>query len=392
MQWYRHGNPEGRYIGFTNSYDVYENVISERKHRSDTDNTGMQLPEETTFNYGPSTGGLVESVNFKIHTPGELITSVQVNSHFKRRSLNFSGKDIDTALMLVERINGFHSSSNAICFLRAIEDATGVDVPQHVNMKRIICIEMERIRSHLTVIERLCSDASFGVPHNRIAILREEISRLIGQSTGHRYMFGIHGVGSISADFSGIPEKLLSIVSEFRDLHETLLQSKIFLNRLQGNGNTMDEWMVGPAARSSGKRYDARVDSSSLPYSPLNFQPIVRIDGDAFGRFMVRSEEIFSSIGLIERALDQASGVSQEKLPEKHENGEGGARIESPQGDLFYYVSLKNGLIERLEIASPSVCNVNSFRKSIRGNILTDFPFNWDSFGIWISEMEVNIR
>lgn len=392
MHWYSHGESKGRYIGHTSSFDVYERTISVRQKQKEQEPPDQSFPEEIVFNYGPSTGGLMESVNFRITTPGELISKVRVNSAFKRRAVKISGRRIDEAAMVVERINGFHSASNTICFLNAVEDALNIKTPKEVQMARIACIELERIRSHLTVIERLCSDASFGVPHNSIAALREEVSRLIGDMAGHRYMFGIHGVGSISGSYSAVPERLVYVADQFRELLDSLLQSKIFLNRLQGNGITRDEWLVGPAARASGIRVDSRLESAFLPYDDLNFQPVTRYESDAFGRFMTRSQEIFSSVGLIERALDQNPDTLHEEQEAPNGTGEGAARLESPPGDIFYYVKVRDGYLEKVEMISPGHCNVNAFMNSIKGNILTDFPFNWDSFGIWISEMEVELE
>ena len=70
-------------------------------------------------------------------------------------------------------------------------------------------------------------------------------------------------------------------------------------------------------------------------------------------------------------------------------NGEGAARIESPQGDLFYYVKISDGRIDDIQMSSPSLLNIDAFRKSMAGNIFTDYHFNWESFGIWISELAV---
>lgn len=72
-------------------------------------------------------------------------------------------------------------------------------------------------------------------------------------------------------------------------------------------------------------------------------------------------------------------------------DGSGMARIESPSGDLFYSVEIKDGNIMDVGMISPSWRNVKSFRTSMEGNIFTDFHFNWESFGIWISELGVDL-
>ena len=57
--------------------------------------------------------------------------------------------------------------------------------------------------------------------------------------------------------------------------------------------------------------------------------------------------------------------------------------------DLFYYVKISDGRIDDIQMSSPSLLNIDAFRKSMAGNIFTDYHFNWESFGIWISELAV---
>ncbi len=392
MRWYRMGKGEGRFIGRTASFEVYPSVLAPAVPGAVEPERKLG-PSEMRFNYGPSTGGLMESVNFSIDSPGELITGIEVNPYYKTRKLRISGQKPEDALLIMERINGFHSASNSISYILAVEDALGITVPEPVSMRRIIQIELERIRSNLTVMERLCSAAGFGVPHNMLAALREKVSRIIGNTTGHRYMFGTGKIGGTDLSFSGIAHKLEPLIDQFRGINESLLQSKIFINRLQGNGKVTDQGLIGPAARSAGLRFDARSDSQSLPYERLNFQPIVRNEADAFGRFMVRAEEIFSSMGLIERAEELSEGSERiEVVSPEIADGTGAARVESPQGDLFVFTEIGNFVLRHIELMSPGKSNLEAFRHGSVGTIFTDFPFNWESFGIWISEVGVEIE
>jgi len=64
-------------------------------------------------------------------------------------------------------------------------------------------------------------------------------------------------------------------------------------------------------------------------------------------------------------------------------------RVESPSGDLAYYLRLNRGSVEEVALLPPSLLNLISFSLSMRGNVFTDFQFNWESFGIWISEVGV---
>jgi Ni,Fe-hydrogenase III large subunit len=384
MKYYKFGDKTGRYIGRTEKYDVYTSTITEIG--KDEDDHEERTQGEIYFNYGPSAGGLRESVNFQILTPGESIRDVIINSGFKRRNIKIKGDSISDAMLKVERINGFHSASHSIAYALAVEEALNVENGD-LNDARIVEIELERIRSNIDVIKGLCESAGFAVPEKQLLLLREEVARIISSAFGHRYYFSVNGINSIDADFSRI--SLSSIEKQFRTIYDGLLSSKIFLDRLQENGILLNPVSNGPAARAANFRYDARLDSESLVYG--KYSTIMETSGDTFSRFLVRAEEIFESINIIE-SYDIKKSYRKHGM-ELNGTGEGTARIESPAGDLFYYVNINEGKLIDIQMCSPSYLNMRNFRYALKsGNIFTDFFFVWESFGIWLSELEVRFQ
>ncbi len=389
MKYYKFGDAEGRFIGNTEKYSVYENVISEHKTGMSA-GTYKNLPGEFTFAYGPATGGLLESVSFDLHTPGELIKHVDVDPYCKIRTLRLKGLTPQDALLRIERLNGFHSVSNAVAFEMAVEDALEVYVPEGVRYSRLVMLELERIRSNLEVVKRMCEPAGFGVPLNQLAYLVEKAARIISGLAGHRYFFSASSVGGCNIKTDRIEAAVRELSDEFAEIFDGLLHSKIFLNRLLNNGIVKEEPLLGPAARSAGRNIDARVGDKLLPYSEIGFKPFIFDEPDAFGRFYVRSQEILESAEMILNVIDKSRNSAS--VDSVAGSGNGAARIESPQGDLFYYVDIKDGRIDDLQISSPSLLNIYAFIKSMAGNIFTDYHFNWESFGIWISELAVVIK
>ena len=384
MKYYEFGDKTGRYVGRTEKYDVYASTLA--GIGKDEDDHEERTPGEIYFNYGPSAGGLRESVNFSILTPGEAIRDVIINSGFKRRNIRITGDSISDVMLKVERINGFHSASHSIAYALAVEDALNVD-NSDMNDARIVEIELERIRSNIDVIKGLCESAGFAVPEKQLLLLREEVARIISTAFGHRYYFSVNGINSVDGDFSRIT--LNSVEKQFRSLYDGLLSSKIFLDRIQENGIVSDPLSTGPAARAANFRYDARLDSRSLNYG--KYSTVMESSGDTFSRFLVRAEEILESINIIESY--DIKKIYRKNRMELNGSGEGTARIESPAGDLFYYVKINEGRIMDIQMSSPSYLNMRNFRYALKnGNIFTDFFFVWESFGIWISELEVRFQ
>lgn len=331
----------------------------------------------------------MESVGFRLTTPGETIVSVDTNTAYKRRKIVVKGLSVEDAILRVERINGFHSASHTIAFLKAVEDASGIQSEAGVDTARIAALELERIRSNLEVLKRMAEPAGFAVPVNQIGYLREKATRIISEAFGHRYFFGSQMVNRSFVEPSNIAKKVSGISGEFSRIFHNIQESKIFLNRLQTTGVTSLEEMVGPVARAAGMEYDARLDSPTLDYSGLGFKPVVRNEKDSFGRFMVRGQEILESCSILEN-LDIRSPGNEENF--NIHDGEGAARIESPAGDLFYYVKTNDGKIGDIWMVTPSSLNVKAFEQSMKANMFPDFNTNWEGFGVWASEMEVDLQ
>lgn len=382
MKYYKNGIKSGRLIGKYKNYSIYsEGFISVMDEES---RMYEKNPDEINFAYGPSAGGLEESIGFTLQTPGEIIKNVDVNPSYKMRDIKIINDDIYTALLKIERVNGYHAASNSVCFLLAVEDALEIENSDS-NNERIIEIELERIRSNLHVIKGLCESAGFSVPEKQVSYIIERVSRIISVSFRHRFFFGANLINMVNGNIDYVLKEINDIEKEFRLLYNDLLASKIFMDRLQENGIYKDVNSIGPAARAAGLKYDARIDSKSLLYDGYNI--CTYSSGDVFARFMVRSNEIFSACDII---LNTRVNKYDMKKYDLNKSGEGAARIESPQGDIFYYVKIDHGRISDIIMSSPSVLNLYAFKKALPGNIFTDFFFVWESFGIWVSEMGVN--
>lgn len=390
MKSYVYGKPKGRVIGKIGDYTLYPKSLSKEKSKPvediEIDNTAFK------FIYGPSAGGLLESIQFSILTSGEYIKNMSADPLFKNRNLKVINKNIEDVIPIIERVNGPFSASHSIAFLSAVEDAMEIEVDNNILMGRIIELELERIRNHLHVVARTCESAAFGVPYNNLFYLREKINRIIYNYTGHRFFYGINTLKTFNKDFTGISKPLRKIGKETQDTYESLLESKIFVDRLLDNGIVTDSKCTGPVARGCGHKYDARTDSDTLPYDDIDFSPVVEDEGvgDAMNRFMVRFEEILKSIEIIENAEKKTNKHRMDHINNINGMCEGVGRVESPSGDIAYYVEIEDMKINKINLLTSSKTNLPVFLKSTRGNVFTDFHFNWESFGIWISEIAVN--
>lgn len=386
MNYYEFSEEVDEIRGITSSFIVGKKKISKNKLKWENEEKGKR---DILFSYGPSTAGLMESIGFNFLTPGERIKDTLIDYKWKERKLNIIGINVKDAIMYVERINGIHTVSNSVAFLISSMDAAGIDIQWETKESFIMMIEIERIRSNLIVIKRLCESASLSVPMYELSSLIEKISRIIGKHFGHRYFFSYIFSGK-RVETEILVKEIEEVVDEFHEIYSTLLESKIFINRLVRNGIIKTGMLIGPAARGAGIPADARFDSMSLKYE--NIRILKENFGDAFARFLIRSKDIIQSMEIIRKLNIRSIQLNKRELYITNLNGQGAARIEGPAGDIFFFTEFKGGKLKNIEYSSASLINTFSFKSSMSGNIFTDFHFNWESFGIWVSEMAVNFQ
>jgi Ni,Fe-hydrogenase III large subunit len=350
-----------------------------------------------TFSYGPVTSGIPEAGGFRFVTYGERVTKVIPMINFKKRAVELAvvGMDPENALLILERSAGNFSASYSTCFVTAVEDALGIEVPQEAKWTRAVAMELERIYNHLHVFAREAEAASQNVATAQTSALMEQVLRLNAKYFGHRYLFGVNDIGGVK---SGLSEKekrnelfrsLRSITSEFSKIIEYFLSSRIFLDRLQNTAKLSKEdalslGAVGPAARGSGFDWDDRVTFPIQPYNDIFVNVETEIGTDTMARIMVRINEITSSTTVIQELLDKmpSDGIKF-KTSKQPRLDFSLCRIESPSGDLIQAVQVgEKGKIKKLHIRPSSLANWMPFAKSLEGNVFTDFQFAFESFGL----------
>jgi Ni,Fe-hydrogenase III large subunit len=298
--------------------------------------------------------------------------------------------------LVAEEVSSATAASHASAFARAGEDACGIEAPVRAAAIRAILVEFERIHQHLDVLGKLADDASLSVGSAQTFAAKERVHRLLAEAVGNRFARGVITVGGARFDaFAGLSEScgrsLDALEREVCGVVDELFATPSWIDRLVATGRLSGEIVrayggVGPVARGSGVDNDARGLDGWL-FTPQEGDAALATDGDALARARVRRAEIRSSFRLIRNALDAApAGPHWVSFPTGG-RGEGVARVESPQGELVYYVRFGAG-IERVAIRSASFQNWPLFVPSLAGWIFTDFSFIEHSFGLIVAETD----
>ena len=345
--------------------------------------------------FGPVRSGIFEAIQFHIETGGEDVPRVRTRPFFKHRGMEqrLVGMQPDQATHVAERIAGIATVAYACAYAHAVERALEITPPARAQRWRVVHAELERMACHLDVIAKQAETTALYVGQARFQILKEQVTRLRARLTGSRFARGVVVPGGVRFAGTMSLDELCGVLD---DLEEQLIRDRrLFLgtasmtDRLIGAGHLPralieDYAAVGPVARGSGVSTDARHERPYGDYRRLGLQVITHRGGDAMARVNVRFGELFESLRILRQAIDhlrRGDGALQTPLPP----GASGAAFgwaEAPQGELVVWVELRDGLVHRVHLASPSFRNWALFDHAFPQDVLTDFAFIEHSFGL----------
>lgn len=350
-----------------------------------------------TIPYGPVRSGVFESDQFIVGTAGEDVLHVDMHMGYVHRGVEklFESRSPLQAVLLAEQVSGTGTAAHSTAFCSAVERALHLTIPPAARWMRVLIGEMERLYNHFDVIAHLCDDASLGVGQAQFAILKERILRLNAVVSGSRFLRGVNVVGGVRRAPSqehvhALRAEIEDVRAQSADRLRLLVGTNSFIDRLITTAPVSPELAdafaaLGPVARASGVKRDARRDRPYAAYGEADWRVALNTCGDAMARLRVRIAEIDVSFALVEQALAAMPDGPWEApippVPEERAGAYGWA--ESPRGEVLYWVLLRpDGRVERCKVRSPSFVNWPIFTRAVAGNVLTDFAFAEHSFGL----------
>ena len=140
--------------------------------------------------------------------------------------------------------------------------------------------------------------------------------------------------------------------------------------------------VVGVVARASGVDIDVRRDH---PYGHYNlFQTTVPVlhYGDVMARARIRVEEVSVSARLIQKVAGALPTGPVRGPIQFAESVSGASAVESPRGELYYWIEGKENRLMRCHIKSPSFQNWPAMPFAVAENMIADFPLINKSFNL----------
>ena len=350
---------------------------------------------------GPIHAGIIEPGHLRFSVLGEEVHKFDVQLFYTHKGIEkmSEGKTIGETLAIAENICGMCSYSHSTAFCLAIESLGDILIPPRAMFIRTICLELERLSSHMSDLMAICSAGGFGFASAHAARLREIIMREIDKLTGHRFFRGLNIIGGLQKNisdefFDKLLLKLDLFRNDFNDLVKIILNTDSLLDRLELTGFLSKEsglslGLVGPSARGSDIDIDVRRDNPYLAYTRHDIHVPVHNTCDALSRTKVRVDEIYESLKLIGNLVENLpSGEISERVKSFSFRVPGVGVIESPKGELVHWVMLdEESKIFRYHIRSASYVNWRGVVQATIGqgslrNIVPDGPLVNKSFNL----------
>ncbi|AFK51421.1 Membrane-bound hydrogenase, subunit NuoCD [Thermogladius calderae 1633] len=344
--------------------------------------------EVGTVPLGPYHPALHEPEYFELYVKGERVVDVRYRGFHVHRGIEKlaeSRMNYQQVNFLAERICGICGFEHSTCYALAVEKAAGVDVPERAQFIRSIVLEVERLHSHLLLLGVAFHLLGYDAGFMHMWRVRERTMVLAEMLTGSRKTYGINLVGGVRRDIneekkSKVLSELGELVKDFKRVVEIAVSAPNVKRRLTGTGLLPKEdarrlGVEGPVARGSGIDKDARRDLPYAAYKYASFRVPVYTEGDNMARVLVRVEEVFESVSIIEQLLDKLpKGPIMAEKVEIPPGRVGVQVVEAPRGGDVHYVLTGDGRPYRWRVRAPTYANIPALKVMLRDQRLADAP------------------
>jgi NADH-quinone oxidoreductase subunit D len=265
---------------------------------------------------------------------------------------------------------------------------------------------------------------------------RELIYEIYEEVCGSRLTTNIGRIGGFERNFTNTAfEKLEKFLDEktgypaqLREFENLFTRNRIFMDRTIGCGpinaeRAMNYGFTGPNLRAAGVDYDVRVHSPYSSYQDFDFTVPVGTTGDCYDRFLVRNQEMWQSLSILNQAYKKVqefkgaeadifhADVPAYYLPEKKDVytkmealiyhfkivmgetempvGEVYNSVEGANGELGYYLISDGGRTPyRLHFRRPCFIYYQAYPELIKDGMLSDAVITMSSLNLIAGELD----
>ena len=391
--------------------------------------------QTTTLNLGPThpaTHGVFQNI---LELDGERILKSTSTVGYIHRAFEkiAERRPLYQITPLTDRLNYCSSPINNMGWHITCEKLLGVTLPKRVDYLRVIIMELSRISDHLICNSIVGVDSGAYSGFLYLMQFRELIYEIYEEICGSRLTTNIGRIGGFERNFTNTAfEKLEKFLKgypkQLKEFENLFTRNRIFMDRTIGAGpisaeRALNYGFTGPNLRATGVDYDVRVHTPYSSYEDFDFIIPVGKTGDCYDRFLVRNEEMWQSLSIIEQAyqkVQEFKGADAEVyhadvpayyLPDKKDvytkmealiyhfkiimgettmpAGEVYCSVEGANGELGFYLISDGGRTPyRLHFRRPCFIYYQAFEELVKGGMLSDAIITMSSLNLIAGELD----
>jgi NADH-quinone oxidoreductase subunit D len=299
---------------YTVSGEDWDEIVAAANEARD-----FQAGERLVINMGPqhpSTHGVLRLV---LTLEGETVAEVRPSIGYLHTGIekNMEYRTWTQGVTFCTRADYLMPLFNEMAYCLAVERLLGIEdkIPERAQIIRVLLLEINRISSHLGGIAPMGLELGATTIYTQGARLRERTLDLLELVTGLRMNHAFIRPGGVAQDLPpGALEAIRAYLDDapkfVHDLHTLIDSNPIFIGRNKGVAyldleSCMALGVTGPMLRSAGLPWDLRKSQPYCGYETYDFDVPVNDMADAYGRYLLRMDEIDQSMRIIRQACDR---------------------------------------------------------------------------------------
>lgn len=375
--------------------------------------TSVNQNKNMTINFGPQHPAAHGVLRLVLEMDGEVIIRADPHIGLLHRGTEklIEYKTYLQAVPYFDRLDYVSPMCQEHAYALAVEKLLGCNIPRRAQFIRVMFSEITRLLNHIMAITTQALDVGAMTPLLWMFEEREKMMGFYEKVSGSRMHSAYIRPGGVHQDLpAGLLEEIADFIKQLpkkiNDMENLLTENRIFKQRLVDIGvvskqQAIDWGFSGPMIRGSGIAWDLRKSQPYEIYGELDFDIPIGKNGDSYDRYLIRVQEMFESIKIIEQCIAKIPNgevITDDKrvAPPKRADmknsmeglinhfklytegyhvpaGEVYGCVEAPKGEFgVYIISDGSNKPHRCRLRAPGFAHLQGLEFMVKGNLLAD--------------------